>query len=835
MASDSSFTELFTGFPAALLQGGVDTAAGFLGSGGLANVAETLIKSQFPDNPAISSMFGSMVSPVLTKLNNAIVDEITGSSDWAIPLSVFANTKGFGTNIRSAQTKRYSNVLKGDAAFNTKGFSRSLTERMAGSLGYSGDELKAFVANDSFFGKTSSGIYASQLDDIADIGRGVVSDWALDDLSQGLGIRDEKTGEYGLDTKRGKALAAQLSSQIAEGFYGTGNRGRRFGSMSISDVGSLTELASRQAGGNIGSGTPDEIKNKVTQITNIVEKMAGAVDNVRDVLGRQVSAGDAIKFLSQMSGTNVANMSVDTITALSKDFRDIGVRNGLSVKEIGQIVSGGTQFYSTIGLSQNRASRLELDRLGMWGKSDSRVLGLSDETLTAERRKAYAEDEVSGVTLSLANAYNVYASNSGKAFSQSGYDEFVKSLQGKGVSLRSLTSTEGARSALSKLGVNVSGDAIETLLNSSRTYEVMSSINVTQPLQEQRLVDMRNTANKLFNQLGGAAKGIGFDDLFSTAVDYNTLAKKTGVSAVALQEMRQKIINQGSAAHGVDARVYEQYLSERAEFEKATKDLGLDNYSRVAKGMQGISQVLAGGGDVSWSRLAAAGILGLDIGDEKKAESVLTRMGGKAAKSIALTDDQRKELNAVIADKSLTGDQKTRALYDTLRKQTGADNMPDWITSMFTGYSTANGRTALESLEDKGDKVAAFLHGKGASAAVHMKGIKADSAAYKEMQSAIDTLSSSTATESDRKAALDKLKKSDTFTTAAEKSARDRLIEVANRDYTTVSSNAVSTAVVDVKSNTDIIAKNLTDLLTAFSNAVAAVVKDGKVQTKVIA
>lgn len=835
MANDSSFTELFTGFPAALLQGGVDTAAGFLGSGGLANIAETLIKSQFPDNPAISSMFGSMVSPVLTKLNNAIVDEITGSSDWAIPLSTFANTRGFGTNIQSAQAKRYSNSLKGAGAFDTKGFSRSLTERMAGSLGYSGDELRAFVANDSFFGKMSSGIYASQLDDIASIGRGVVSDWALDDLSQGLGIRDEKTGEYKLDTGRGKALAAQLSAQIAEGFYGTGERGRRFGSMSISDVGSLTELASRQAGGNLGSGAPDEIKNKVTQITNIVEKMAGAVDNVRDVLGRQVSAGDAIKFLSQMSGTNVANMSVDAVTALSKDFRDIGVRNGLSVKEIGQIVSGGAQFYGAVGVSQNRASRLELDRLGMWGKSDSRVLGLSDETLTAERRKAYAEDEVSGVSLSLANAYNIYASSNGKAFSQSGYDEFVKSLQSKGISLRSLTSTEGARSALSKLGVSVSGDAIETLLSSSRTYEVMSSINTTQPLQEQRLKDMRDTASGMFGELGGASKGVEFNELFATAVDYNALAKKTGVSAVELQRMRQKILNRGAAAHGVDVRVYEQSLLEQAEFEKATQGLGIDDYSRVAKGMQGISQILASGDNVSWGRLAAAGILGLDIGDENKANKVLTQMGGKAAKSIALTDDQRKELNAVIGDKSLTGEQKTRALYDTLRKQTGADNMPDWITSMFTGYSTTNGKAALDTLEEKGDKVAAFLHGKGASTAVHMKGIKADSAAYKEMQSAIDTLSSTTATEDDRRAALDKLRKSESFKTDAEKGARERLIGVANRDYSTVSSNTVSTAVVDVKSNTDTIAKSVTDLWTKFNDLVNTVVKEGKIQTKVTA
>ena len=804
MAEKFDLMEFLSGLPSAFANTGLDFAGGLVRNGGLGGMIDLLIPAELAkDNPQIVGIIKNFAAPALKRVNDSFVDWITGTAGMDVPMSTFANSNGYSTQLYAAQqaliSSGFSHIQKGD-----KGYIENISSDILGSVRYDANSMakdlfgKAaarslgydentanFMADSSIFGSIVNNIGASQLKEFRGIGTGLISDLIKRDARNAFGITEtDNKGQIVLDDAR-RVLAAyganQISRELVNDFYGIGDN-RKYGSLNINDVSVLADIAAeRTKAPSFEEGfTGKDADGKTTvtesgksamddysrQIAATVERLANSVDNVRDVLGRQVSADAAIKFLSAMSGTNVLNMGTEAMAALSSEFRAVGVRTGLDAKEFGEVVKGGVGFYSRLGLDQALATRLELDRLSTLGKPTSKVVGYSDEDVAAGHRRLLANSEFSGASDNLRTLYAAYIGQTNGKISQEGFDAMVTRLSDAGVDISSIRSTKDVQLALSKLGYDVTQAQIEDIASSTDTRVIGRAIDVNKyglrALGDSMSKYAANIADNITDTSILGAKGTVTvmdeygekhslemyeldNDLQLLSMSRKDVAEMTyaelsdrlasteGLDVGArgrIMALREHTIRQVSYQYGISYNQASQMLADQGYINRLQAGVEFDRSRQYATGMQGILQFLQNpNGEITIGNLASVALLGVSIkGDQYKAFIDNLSKGTKEQRSLAeklrngnlSLDDTKKKTLQDIAARHKNGElSEAEAYFESAKIITKAekDDMGAAydLLNIFTGKTRKYGMDAA-SEASKGNELAAFVYGTGRTA-----------------------------------------------------------------------------------------------------------------------
>lgn len=758
--SEFDFKDFFSNLPATLAGSGVDLLGGIVRGGGLGGMADMLIPADIArNNPQIAGLVKQFAGPLLRKLNDEFIDTITGTGELDIPMSVFANSRGYAYNIYNRQRTLRGSDLRNlqKSIYDVDTASADLFGRnFAEVLGYVGNE--DIVARNSVIGSMVKYIGASQLKEFQGIGRDIYANLMNDDAAMLGGELDKKTGRVVFDeAERNLAArgAVDLSKKLINSFYGT-NGARKFGSLNINDVEALTEIAqTRTKSGELKS--EEQTKQYNDRIVATVERLAASVDNVRDVLGRQVSAGEALKFLSQLSGSNVANMGSAAVAALSSDFRDVGIRNDLDQKQLIGLAASGYKYYSRFGINQGISTRLELDRLKAWGTGESQVVGYSDEDKVADQRRLMANRELYGLSENVRTAFAAYIGQTNKPITQKTFDDFLEKVGGVGA-LRS--TADIARNLNSAFGFNLSTDAVERAATTTTARVIGRTIDTNSAAMLAIAKDLQRSATDVGKGLRneGGYELLTADNLKKLGV--GSIDELAGLSYAELSERfasaediplglrgqaeaaRAAIYRRAGNSAGMSADQAEQILVSEGYRKRLTDGIDTSNRVRYATGMQGITQLFSDaartGSEVSVAEIASVGLLGVGFGGDRNAvkkfyENVEKEHGKEAAdklESIKLSKEDNQYITAISKNAELTDAQKNRLIWERLDKvSSGALTA---IGLVGEGKNRRYGMSAVDEVKnskstlDDDDALAAFLYGTGATNEHNLNGANKD-------------------------------------------------------------------------------------------------------------
>lgn len=764
--SDFNFDDVISGMPSMLAEGGINLIGQIVRGGGLGGMVDMFIPPDIAkNNPQIAGLVKQFVTPMLKRLNDEFVDLITGTGGMDVPMSVFANSRGYAYNLYNRQhTLRSTDLRDRQKAAGNLGYYNAGDEakRLFGAafadvLGYTDAGSSSLIEDNSVIGSIIENLGSTQLKEFQGIGRGIYANILNDDAARFGGELDKATGRLKFDdTSKNLAAygATDLSKRLINSFYGVDGE-RKFGSLSISDVDALTDVAQSRtraqdfivtdARGKVDTNASQaHLEDYNKRIAATVERLAVGVDNVRDVLGRQVSAGDALKFLSQMSGSNVANMGSAAIAALSSDFRDVGIRNDMDAKEFAELAKTGTAYYSRFGINQGIGYRMELDRLKSWGSGESQVVGYSDEDKVADERRLMANREMYGLSENVRTAYAAYIGQTNGEISQKSFDDFIKKVGG----VDRLRSTEDISKVLSKmLNRTVSTDDVERASTTTTARVIGRTIDTNSAAMKQFAegvsTDATSIAKELtkdsdyqllspenLNKLGVKSTdellGLSYAELSDRFASAKNLPQGMRAQVEALRATTYRRIG---IDRGISPEQAEQILVTEHERKRLTKGIPGDRRNLYSTGVQGIMQLFMDRKDksVSFADIAAVSLLGVGL-DEKTRQRFVANMkeSGKYSKediakleNLKLDSDTISYIERINNNTNLTQAQKSRLVSERLGKASGGLLTGMGIlgneSSRKYGMEAVNEVLSNEDKTDDNSAFAVFLYGSGAS------------------------------------------------------------------------------------------------------------------------
>lgn len=823
--SDVDFKDILSSLPASLVGSGVDFLGGVVRGGGLGGMVDLLIPEDVArSNPQIVGLVRQFAGPMLKRLNDGFVDTITGTGDLDVPMSVFANSRGYAYNLYNRQRTLRGHILRNlqkeigqtysyDAetvAANTFG------KNFAEVLGYEGNE--DIVANNSVIGSIIKYVGASQLKEFQGIGRGIYANLMNDDAAV-LGGADGTLSDE--DRRRAAWGATDLTRRLVNSFYGIG-RSRKFGSLNINDVEALTETAQTRITAGELKGE-EQVRQYNERIVATVERLAVGVDNVRDILGRQVSAGEALKFLSSLTGSNVASMGSAAIAALSSDFRDVGIRNDLDQKQFIALSQGGMKYYSRFGINQGIGYRMELDRLKAWGSGESQVVGYSDEDKIADERRLVANREIYGLSENVRTAFAAYIGQTNAPLTQDTFDKFIKDVGG----VDKLRSIEDIVTNLNKTyGWKLSADDVERAATTTTAKVIGRTIDTNSAAMEAIAKDVQRNASAIGKELlsedgyglltAANLKKLGVNSIDELAeLSYADLSERfttakdlpEGLRAQA-EAARATIYRRVGNETGMSAEQSEQILVSGGYRKRLLEEVDTDPSRKYSTGVQGVAQLFSDaartGRDISAAEIASVALLGVGLGNagaiDKFYKNVRKEHGEDAAeklKSLKLSGADNQYITRISQNSSLTDAQKNRLIWDRLDKVSSGALTVFGLTG--DGKSRKYGMDAVMEVKtsksgmDDDDAFASFLYGSGAVTEEMLKNV--DSGLIKKANEIL--LNGDTSTSDKRKALLN-LADSDEFKNTEHAAKLRERIESGQLGSTAAERNSAIISIFDI-------------------------------------
>lgn len=251
-----------------------------------------------------------------------------------------------------------------------------------------------------------------------------------------------------------------------------------FGDLTTADV---TAIARR----SIDAASNNDLKTDsgLGRIAQTIERTAQAVDNIKDLTGKNTPADVAMAILDGISGNATVGES-RSIELISKSIRDTLQTNNIDIKTYGDMVKRSSGDFQALGLnvSSAQAASLTLQRLDTFGDGKNRTTGgVSDLELQDAQNKQLADTMASGADHTVAAAWRAYAEKNG--LNTRDKEEFKKFMAKTG----GYTSVAELAKAL-----DVDANRISELTGDSETRKLVMTQGITGAVTRQRMQTLGN-------------------------------------------------------------------------------------------------------------------------------------------------------------------------------------------------------------------------------------------------------------------------------------------------------------------------------------------------------
>ena len=128
----------------------------------------------------------------------------------------------------------------------------------------------------------------------------------------------------------------------------------------------------------LGGFSGGSAENNLKEMKDYLRKIAGGVDNIRQVMGDNVSLDQAKAMISGLTGTSAAATNADVFERMSARFRDMSYATGIGDKEWRMGTAAARQALDPFGIPQAISAGVGVNIAGAWAMGRNKHIGVSD-------------------------------------------------------------------------------------------------------------------------------------------------------------------------------------------------------------------------------------------------------------------------------------------------------------------------------------------------------------------------------------------------------------------------------------------------------------------------